>query len=146
MVEKTFRVVLLLIIAGIISLCMYPSLRNFKRGFVLKPQQEKLATRLEVKIQDYPYEHDFPAGYFNAILKPGMTLSDVHALVKGYKEVYQCFGWGELYYYFSGDEEKAVVFLLTYDNAGKFVDLRGGDPFGDSFGVWPGCSMGLLGE
>ena len=146
MIDKTLRVILLLVIVGIIGLFMYPSLRILAREFTLKPQQEKLATALGVKIQDYPYEHDFPAGYFYNVLKPGMTLREVHAIVKGYKEVYHCFGFSELYYYFSGDEDKAVVFMLTYDNDGKFVDLRGNDPFSSSFGVGSECSVGLLGE
>ena len=144
--EKIIRAILLLFLLGIVGIFFYPSFRIIKRDLELKPQQEKLAKSLGVNIQDYPYSHDFPSGYFFSALKPGMTIREVHAIVKGYKEVYRCFGYTELYYYFSGDVRKAVVFLLTYNKSGKFIDLTGNDPFSNSFGVGSECSIGLLEE
>lgn len=114
---------------------------NARRG-----QQQELARNLGVRINDYPYPTDFPAGYFYAVLKPGMTYKDVHNIVRGYQSVYQCYGTDEIYYYFSNNGDEALRFALYYDKQGNFVELQGEDPNSRTLGLGPGCSIGPLGK
>ena len=65
-----------------------------------KKEQEKLAILLGINIKDYPYERAFPIGYFYKVLKPGMSISEIHGLVQGYEKVLRC-STGEPAYYYS---------------------------------------------
>jgi hypothetical protein len=150
MKDKLKYIMLLIVLLVFMALYMPPSIRLYARNATIRQQQGKLAEELEVKIQDYPYESSFPIGYFVSALQPGMTLNEVHAIVKGYKEIYQCFGFAELYYYYSSDEEESIAFMISYDENKKFVDLRGIDyasaPSHSSEGEPVACSPGLLSE
>jgi hypothetical protein len=106
--------------------------------------QKELAIELGVEIQDYPYLHSFPSGYFHTVLKPGMTISEVHEIVRGYKKVLHCEDWAEVYYYFSTELEHAKRFMISYDE-GKFNRFQGEDD--DSRTIWTdGCLPGLIEE
>ncbi len=87
-------------------------------------QQRKLAENLGVQMNDYAASYAFPVGYFHEILKPGMTLEEIHKLVKGYASVYSC-GYSEVYYYFSKNDSRAIRFEINYDqpSAGVYVFL-----------------------
>ena len=109
-------------------------------------QRVELASRLGVRIEDYPYPADFPVGYFYSVLKPGMTYDKVHSIVCGYESAYRCYGTDEIYYYFSKNEDENLMrFALYYDEQGQFVELQGEDPDSRTLGLGPGCSLGLLG-
>src|SRR6266540_4516052 len=106
----------------------------------LKEKQEELAKSLGVKIQDYPYQSDFPAGYFYTVLKPNMTYDEVHSIVRGYESVYNCYGTDELYYYFNKDANNALRFALYYDEQGHFVEMQGEDPNSRTLSLGSECS------
>jgi hypothetical protein len=108
----------------------------------LKEKQEALAKSLGVKIQDYA--GTFPTNYFYAVLKPKMTLDEVHGIVRGYERVSNCWGTAELYYYFGTDKNDAIRFMLHYDEQGYFVRLEGEEPDSRTLGVSSGCPDGLL--
>jgi hypothetical protein len=110
-------------------------------------QQERLARQLGVRIKDYPAPDVFPDGYFETVLQPGMTLEQVHAIVRGYASVHHCFKDEELYYYFSkNDDGYPIRFELWYDDQGRFIDLRSEDPNEPVLGLGPACIEGLLGQ
>jgi hypothetical protein len=89
-------------------------------------QQKELAKDLGVQINDYPASYAFPIGYFHEILKPRMTLEEVHKIIKGYIHVYNCENYKEVYYFFSENDSRAIRFEVTYDQsaAGKYVFLN----------------------
>src|SRR5262249_46383763 len=110
-------------------------------------QQRMLAKELGVNIDDYPYPHAFPNGYFYSVLKPGMTIEQVHDIVKGYKKVFNC-GDYEVYYYFSSSDSHALKFESNYDlSADKqdyvFLSLEVEDSNSRTIFV-DGCTSGLL--
>jgi len=72
-------------------------------------KQSDLAKELGVKISDYHYESVFPEGYYATILKPGLSLKEVHSMIKGYEKVYHCKNYEEIYYYFSLEDQAAML-------------------------------------
>lgn len=107
--------------------------------------QQDLAVELGVKIHDYPYPSSFPSGYFYSVLKPGMPLSDVHDIVRGYESVMRCEDTREVYYYFSSHVDGATRFQLRYDESGKFVRFEGEEDDSRTLHL-SGCVPGLIGE
>lgn len=109
-------------------------------------QQRKLAESLGVEIADYPASYAFPAGYFHEILQPGMTLNEVHTIVKGYINVYNC-GYKEVYYYFSNNDNRAIRFEVIYkqvdDGEYLFLKLQTEDDNSRSIHVG-NCKSGLI--
>lgn len=114
------------------------------RKIDLRNKQEALAKSMGVRIDDYPYKVTFPVGYFDSALEPGMTYDEVHRIVRGYERVYRCYGFTEIYYYYSTNHDDAIRFGLVYDDQSQFVELRGEDPESRTLGLGPGCSVGLL--
>ena len=104
-------------------------------------QQKKLAEDYNVRIEDYRWPLQFPVGYFYTILKPGMTVDEVHNIVRGYVKSLNC-GWGsEIYYYYSSDDSKTLRFEIYYDNQFKYSDIMGEDYNSSTLstnGCWPG--------
>lgn len=107
--------------------------------------QNQLAKELGVKIQDYPYPSSFPSGYFYTVLKPGMSISEVHEIVQGYEKVVQCDNLSEVYYYFSQKLEDAKRFELVYDDRGKYVRFEGEEDDSRTLQTF-GCEPGLIQE
>ena len=91
-------------------------------------EQIALADELHVKIEDYPNPSVFPEGYFYDTLKPGMDIEEIHKIVLGYKKVFHCDSYKEIYYYFNSENTKALRFEIYYDKELKFSELRGEDP------------------
>ncbi len=116
------------------------------RKIDLRNKQEALAKNLGVNIEDHPYKVTFPVGYFDSALEPGMTYDEVHRIVRGYERVYRCYGFTEIYYYYSTNHDDAIRFALVYDDQGRFKRLEGEDPDSRTLGLGPGCSRGLLKE
>ena len=107
--------------------------------------QKELAKELGVKIQDYPYPYSFPSGYFSSVLKPSMSISEIHEIVQGYEQVLHCEDREEVYYYLSVELEDAERFWIIYDEEGKYEVLQGED---NGSGGYPtdGCFPGLIEE
>lgn len=112
----------------------------------LEEAQQDLARELGVRIEDYPYPGGFPSGYFGTVLVPGMSISEVHNIVRGYKQVLHCGKGMEVYYYLTTDIRDTERFFIYYDEQGRYSRLIGED--NDSRrnidGNW--CSEGLLKE
>jgi hypothetical protein len=124
--------------AAAISLWWFLTIRNpYQR------MQENLAKELGVQIDDYPYKSVFPEGYFYTVVKPGMTMEEVHKIIKGYEKVYHCKTYSEIYYYFSVDDSKAIRLEIIYDDKGNYYDMRGDDPSGYMIKL-DGCTSGLI--
>jgi hypothetical protein len=107
--------------------------------------QQELAKELGVEIKDYPYPVSFPSGYFYTVLKPGMSVAEVHQIVKGYEKVVNCGNVSEIYYYFSAEVEQAKRFKIVYDNDGKFLRFEGEEDDSRTLQTY-GCIPGLIEE
>lgn len=106
--------------------------------------QQDVAKALGVKVDDYPYPYSFPAGYFYTILKPGMTISDVHEIIQAYDKVFRCGKTAEVYYYLIEDPEEFLSIWVVYDKQGMYKELRSEGDSGRTSIDW--CSPGLLDE
>ena len=71
-------------------------------------------------------------------------MTEVHSTVNGYSQVYACSDSWEKYFYF-GEGEAGIRFLIMYDKNGDFLYLRG-DGDSDPIEVTTNCVPGLLGE
>lgn len=109
----------------------------------LTVKQEELALKLGIEIEDYPNKAAFPKGYFYTVLKPGMTIEEVHLKIIEYEQVFSCYGTDELYYYLSRNDEDALRFMIHYDNEGRFVRMYGEDDDSRTLSS-RGCISGLL--
>ena len=108
--------------------------------------QHDLAKELGVQIEDYPYPYGFPSGYFGTVLKPDMSVSDVHKIVRGYKQVLHCGDGIEVYYYLTIDIKDTERFFIFYDREGRFSRLQGEDNDSRMNIDGIGCTDGLLEE
>ena len=131
-----------------ILLCLLVTAILWVRPLVTTSPREKLqqalAKELGVKIDDYPYPYSFPAGYFFTILKPGMTVSNVHEIVRAYDKVFRCGKTAEVYYYLIEDPEDFVSIWVVYDEQGTYRELRSEGDSGRTSTDW--CSLGLQEE
>jgi len=127
-------------LGGIVIWWILPVLINSPR----ERMQMELSKELGVEIQDYPYPSSFPSGYFRSVLKPGMSISEVHEIVQGYEKVVHCSNTREIYYYFSAELRDAKRFQLSYDE-GKYSRFQGEED--DSRTLHSdGCVSGLIQE
>jgi hypothetical protein len=116
----------------------------------LTTEQLAVARDLGVNPWDYPPVYLFPRSYYRVILKPGMTMAEVHALIRGYTRVLQCksssstSSW-ELYYYFSPDDYDALRFRVIYDQQGRMKAFGEEDESSPSF-LTEDCVPGRIGE
>jgi hypothetical protein len=112
-------------------------------------KQEDLANKLGVKIKDYPSETVFPVGYFYTILRPGMSVDEVHIVVQGYEKAFRCrspvevYYYSEIYYYFHSEDLKAVRFQIFYDKQERFEKLQGEDDDSRTIST-EGCEIGQI--
>ena len=146
MKKKVGLVLGLLAIVILLTVCSWPSIRERMWENRVRPRQEELAKELGVRIEDYPHPIAFPIGYFDSVLKLGMTHDEVHKIVKGYTDVVNCFGSVELYDYFGPDDNLAIQIMVLYGKDGKFEELRVDTPDDRTLGADETCSYGLLGE
>ncbi len=131
-----FVVIIIIVALFIVSISGYISHRL---------KQEHLARELGVRIHDYPGEDIFPVGYFEKVLEPGLTVDQVHNMVKGYTNVFHCSKDIELYYYFSADDDKATRFAILYTNDGKLHEVISQDPNSHTLNSVV-CDPGLIEE
>ncbi len=73
-----------------------------------------LAVMMGLDPKIYSQDPYFPENYFYDALEPGMSIDQVHQIIRGYVSVYSC-GNYELYYFFSESEEEGVRFAAVYD-------------------------------
>lgn len=106
-------------------------------------EQEKLAQKIGVKIEDYPAKAYFPVGYYDTILQPGMTLQQVHNKITEYQRVLHCENFGEVYYYFSKDDSKALRFMVLYDDELKYKSIQSEDEDSRNLNTF-NCTDGLI--
>ena len=109
-------------------------------------ERKILADELGVNINKYRPIDVFPSNYFFEVLESGMSSEEVHQIVKGYEAVFIC-DWNlEYYYFFSSDSDKAVRFIISYDDKGKFefFDSEGDERYLHYF--VDGCVPGRFGE
>ena len=98
-----------------------------------------------VDMDNFPPEKYFPIGYFFTTLKRGISIEEVHAIVRGYEKVYHCGDGIEIYYYFSNSDVEALRFMILYDQNYQYIDLNGEDD--DSITIsLDGCQLGLISE
>jgi len=110
------------------------------------PEQRNLARELGVNIEDYPYPDKFPTGYFSFVLKSGMSIKEVHSLIRGYTSVFRCDkAFEEIYYYFSNNDSKALRFIVYYDMDFKYDELGTEDENSRTI-LLDGCAPGLFEE
>jgi len=110
-------------------------------------QQEQVAKALNAKPEDYKNLGEFPFGYFYKHLQKGMTIKDVHGLVREYESVFNCTHPTsydkEIYYYYSNNDDVALRFVVFYDDENKFVSLLSEDTNSRSISI-KGCTEGRL--
>jgi hypothetical protein len=106
--KKLFRILI-----AIIGLCSLLWLLPWLKAIPYISQQQKLAEFLEVDIKDYR-QTDFPYEYFAQALTPGMSIREVHQVVRGYDRVLSCGDYSEIYYYFHIDDYKAFRYEIMY--------------------------------
>ena len=106
-------------------------------------RQQQIAQDLGVKISDYPQANAFPVGYFRHALKPGMSIAEVHGIVRDYEAAFACDSRnGEVYYYFSSDPSGALRFEIAYDQDMNFDSLGTEDVHQRTISI-DGCVPGL---
>jgi hypothetical protein len=144
MLKKKHILIIFILLLGVIASILIFSVPNFVKAENLRNKQEELALKLGINITDYPYPSAFPDGYFYSVLKPGMPLEEVHQLVNGYEKVFNCGKYGEIYYYFSENDNDAHKFMIIYDQDYTYQELRGEDKNSDTIGTAGWCNSGLL--
>jgi len=133
----------ILIMILILGLCALPWLVSELKSLSYAPQQKQVAEVFKVDLKNYR-EVDFPFQYFDETLKPGMSIKDVHQIMRGYELTFKCQDWGEVYFYFSKNEKEAFKYMILYDDSGKFESFITDDPY-NSMGVsTSSCVKGLL--
>lgn len=119
------------------------SVQSYVKSIPLVKKQQELAKEFGVQLADYP--HLFPATYFYTKLKTGMSVSEVHAIVREYEQVLHCGEHIEVYYYLTTDIHYTQRFYIFYDEQNTFARLQTEDS--DSRRMLPsGCLLGPLKE
>jgi hypothetical protein len=151
MTNTAMRLPKVLLIVGVVTFvvigsCILSIFVNRRREQQLRVQQrEALAQQLGVEIVDFPSETLFPAGYLEAVLKPGASVEEVHRIVQGYELALVCQDDAEVYYFYRKDDFEAVRIQLLYDDDKRFYELRTED--NDSMTIYTGnCEVGQLSE
>lgn len=141
---KNRKIIIVLFWGIVITLYAIIHVRNvLTENYSFQRAEEELSRELGVNLEDYPC--CFPEAYFYSVLKPGMSLRDVHEIVTEYETVYVCGPGIEVYYYYSKDAKKARRFEIIYDDFENFYLLRAEDEDSRSIFV-DGCGEGRLEE
>ena len=107
--------------------------------------QQHLADQLGVRIDNYPYPAGFPVGYFYETLEVGMSVKEVHEILKGYSRVLRCGSYAEVYYFYTTNDDTATRFRVFYDEQMLLSESHGEDD--DSRTIFTdGCREGLFEE
>ncbi|MGD8456672.1 MAG: hypothetical protein PVF83_09830 [Anaerolineales bacterium] len=77
-------------------------------------KEEKLAMEFGVTKDELSrYRYIFPYYYFDEKLEPGMSIKEVHEIIKGYEVMYDC-GIDEIYYFYSTNQRRALRIMVSY--------------------------------
>jgi hypothetical protein len=141
-----------LLVAGLCLLCLIPTLAD---GLNLAYQKRVLAQALKIDTEKYPLHRGFPINYYGDTLTPEMTVTEVHQIIRGYHIAFRCGNDTEIYYYYSGDDRRALRFEVWYNQEYnqsrsaygqmKFSSIRGEDSNSRTISI-KGCEPGLLPE
>jgi hypothetical protein len=135
---------------------MYPIIYVYggvRYNYFYGTQKRDLANLFGINLVEFEQEKRFPYQYFYDNLADGMTVREVHQIMRRYEKVLKCGDFAEIYYYFSTDEELAYRYLVGFEQ-GKYIGSEYGGlqahegPMGDSWipGYKDGCVDGLLDE
>jgi hypothetical protein len=137
-------------LAVVVLLVILIGVSEYKSKYLPTIQRNNMAKELGIKsIDEYPPPINFPYGYFESLLKPGMSLEEVHKIVRGYKRVLTCnknkkiYYFEEIYYFYSIDDEKALRMRILYDPEKRFKEIRVEDLNSRTYSV-TGCDEGEL--
>lgn len=134
---------LIVLIAVILLAALWAGSSPYRRYWL---RQRQLASNLGVRMGDYPNPDIFPVGYFRDRLERGMPVADIHEIVRGYETVYRCDDkTAEVYYYFSGDDARALRFVISFDDGLSFDSLGTEDARQRTISI-AGCKPGRLGD
>lgn len=126
----------------ILSLCSLPVLWSKVREISYAQKQRRLADMLGVNLEEYR-KVDFPRDYFAKTLTAGMSITEVHSIIKGYDLSLKCGDWAEVYYYFGTNNKESFRYKILYD--GETYDSFLVDDIYDSMKISVvGCVEGLL--
>jgi len=110
------------IMAGLfVSLILLIFLGFIINAIYFKFEQIKIAHILGVKIKDYPPSQYFPQGYFLLKLQTGMSVEEVHSIMKGYVSVKKCGDDMEQYFFISDKQDMNVLLLDLIFSEEKFL-------------------------
>ena len=140
--------ILLTIILGLAVICIMSGIllavSNQRQERELLQKQQELAELLDVDIADYPTPNRFPFEYYYTVLEEGMSIDEVHEIVRGYMNVYHR-QRAEIYLFYYEDNSQAMPLKILYDDNFRFVTIVAGDP--DSGGITlSGSEPGRIGE
>jgi len=123
-VKRTHPLAFWLLVFVLICLLVFAalSIHSYVNSIPLVKKQQELAKEFGVNIDDFQYA--FPSGYFYRVLKPGMSMSEVHKTVRGYEQVLHCGDREEVYYYLTIDIKDTDRFYVFYDEQSKFQRLQ----------------------
>ena len=123
-IKRAHPLVLWLLVFVLICLLAFAvlSIRSYVKSIPLVKKQQELAKEFGVNLDDFQYA--FPSEYFYAVLTPGMSMSEVHKIVRGYEQVLHCGDSEEVYYYLTTDIKDTDRFYIFYDDQGKFKSLQ----------------------
>ena len=88
--------------------------KNYLEKRSARLQREELARELGLDPQIHAHDQGFFIDYFYETLSPGMPISQVHQIVKGYKSSFACKDDIEMYYYYSTSDKDAMIFIINY--------------------------------
>lgn len=126
------------------SLFFLPKLYWAIKALPYREKQERLAITLGVDINRYR-RVDFPSDYFFQELKPGMSVYEIHQIIKGYDQVLRCDDYAEVYFYFNPPDTEPFKYMILY-NEKLFKSFITEDLSGDRRIALDGCTAGVLPE
>ena len=128
---------------------------SFRHNYLYGKQERKLAELFGINLAEYTRDKFFPYEYFLDNLQEGMTVREVHQVMRGYEKVLKCGDSTEVYYYFYDEDELAYRYQISYYE-GKYLGNNFGGlqasegPRADLYhtlrGYENGCVDGLLAE
>ncbi len=140
------RQLIIFILSGFVICALTAGYIVYRTTIYVTPRESlqfELANKLGVRIEDYPYRTSFPAGYFYTVLRPEMTIAEVHNIIQGYEKVLHCGNRSEVYYYFSSELKDAMRFKVRYDDQGNYLNFEGEEDDSRTLQT-NGCELGII--
>jgi hypothetical protein len=142
--EDPMKRVIIKILIGILSLFLLFIIFLLWGTIKEENKESNLAKTLQVDLNvNREYSSNFPSHYFYLILKPGMSIGEVHNRITNYKKVLNCSNISEVYYYYTSDDDTARRIEIIYDEERRFKELRGEENDSRTIQI-NGCVEGTL--